>query len=418
MIGLGSASPVMAANAAPPELAAALAVAASSRSDLAGFYASRANSPLWLADGAMSEEGWLLLDLFQTADLDGIDPAHYLRLWREAAASARQGSIDELAKAEVRLSSAFASYVREARRLPAADVIYGEPGLKVAPSVWTVLSNAASARSLADYVTGIEWMHPRYVALRRALASNRSNQTDLLRLNLERTRALPARLGRYVLVDITAARLYLYDEGELRHTMRVIVGTPDDPTPMIVSTIYHATLKPYWHVPPDLARERIAPRVLKEGLSYLENGGYEVTTDWSESARVLDPGGTDWKAVAEGREGIFVRQVPGPRNGMGNFKFSFPNDLGIYLHDTSSKQLFNQDQRGFSAGCVRLEDAEHFGMLINGNSPLPEPDRPETHVLLPKCLPVFITYLTADVEGDEIVQRGDPYGWDKPLLTA
>jgi L,D-transpeptidase YcbB len=421
VFGLASGGGALAAGQGASPLGEALARAAAFDPELARFYASRAHTPLWLTGGAMGEEAGLLLELFRSADLDGIAPAEYIEQWSAASAAASRGNLDGLAEAEIALSAAFAGYVRQARRVPSVPVIYGEPGLEVAPSVQAVLTNAASASSLAGYLTDIGWMHPRYSELRTALAAGahgRRASPELLRLNLERARALPAHLRRYVLVDTTAAKLYLYDEGELRHTMRVVVGTPNDPTPMIVSTIYYATLKPYWHVPPDMTAERIAPRVLSEGMTYFENGGYEVTTDWSKTGRVLDPAAIDWKAVAAGREEIFVRQKPGPRNGMGNFKFSFPNELGIYLHDTTAKQLFNEDQRGFSAGCVRLEDAELFGALINGGSPLPEPDRPETHVLLPKSLPVFITYLTAAVEGEELVRRADPYGWDEQQLVA
>jgi murein L,D-transpeptidase YcbB/YkuD len=42
-------------------------------------------------------------------------------------------------------------------------------------------------------------------------------------------------------------------------------------------------------------------------------------------------------------------------------KFMFPNDLGIYLHDTPDKALFNKGTRHFSSGCVRLEDAPRLG---------------------------------------------------------
>ena len=34
----------------------------------------------------------------------------------------------------------------------------------------------------------------------------------------------------------------------------------------------------------------------------------------------------------------------------------FPNKYSIYLHDTPAKSLFQQDQRAFSHGCVRVDD--------------------------------------------------------------
>jgi murein L,D-transpeptidase YcbB/YkuD len=34
----------------------------------------------------------------------------------------------------------------------------------------------------------------------------------------------------------------------------------------------------------------------------------------------------------------------------------FPNPWNIYLHDTPHKELFEQSQRNFSSGCIRVED--------------------------------------------------------------
>ena len=42
---------------------------------------------------------------------------------------------------------------------------------------------------------------------------------------------------------------------------------------------------------------------------------------------------------------------------------TFRNGDGIYLHDTPRKELFAQDQRDLSHGCVRLEDAAKAGAM-------------------------------------------------------
>jgi len=240
----------------------------------------------------------------------------------------------------------------------------------------------------------------------------------LVRLNLERARILPAHEDRYILVDAAAARLFYYEGGKIRDSMRVVVGTPDQPTPMMVGMIRYATLNPYWHVPPDLARARIAPRVLAEGLSYFNNRGYEVVSEWSRNARVIDPSTVDWKAVADGKKQVLVRQRPGPSNGMGKVKFQFPNELGIYLHDTPAKQLFNEDQRGFSAGCVRLENADGLGRLLFGSNPRAQSNEPEQTVSLPSPVPLYITYLTTIADKGRLVQRRDIYGRDSVQSAA
>ena len=60
--------------------------------------------------------------------------------------------------------------------------------------------------------------------------------------------------------------------------MKVAVGKPgaQTQTPMLASTIYYATLNPYWHVGDDLVRSLIAKNVLEQGLGYLSRQGYQV----------------------------------------------------------------------------------------------------------------------------------------------
>ena len=135
--------------------------------------------------------------------------------------------------------------------------------------------------------------------------------------------------GRYVLVDAASARLYMIENGRVHDSMRVIVGKPETPTPALKSVIGYETLNPYWHVTADLAKTIIAPRVLKEGNAYLIQQGYEVVTAFGPSARVLSPDSVDWKAVAAGEAQVLVRQLPGPANSLGHFKFNLPNSDGI-----------------------------------------------------------------------------------------
>ena len=419
-----SAEAAAAPVASPSSVSAEIGRFAAGNRELSAFYASRQNRPLWINSG---QSGELLLHLLETAHADGRDPGRYLRLGvREALNDARSGSPRDLARADLVLSSAFAAYVRDVRQPEDIGVIYGEPALRPrAPNALTVLHRAATAPSLEEYVRNLGWMHPLYAGLRHAVAgaasASRLTSTPderLLRINLERARILPAQADRYILVDAAAARLTYFEGGKPRTSMRVVVGTPDEETPMMVGMLRYATLNPYWHVPVDLARERIAPRVLSEGLGYFRSRGYEVVSEWSREARLIDPETIDWKAVVDGRKDIYVRQKPGPRNGMGKIKFQFPNELGIYLHDTPAKQLFNEDQRGFSAGCVRLEDADGLKKLLLGATSVPASDVPEQTIALTTPVPLYITYLTAVPENGRIVRRKDIYGRDEEQLAA
>ena len=204
---------------------------------------------------------------------------------------------------------------------------------------------------------------------------------------------IPAR-GPFVLVDANSARLYMIADGRVQDSMKVIVGKADTPTPELKDVINYETLNPYWHVTADLTKTLIAPRVLQEGNAYLVRQGYEVVSGWGHDAQVLPPESVDWKAVAAGTAQAFVRQRPGPANSLGRFKFDLPNGDGIYLHDTPKKELFAQDKRDLSHGCVRLEDAEKLARWLLGKDP-PAASVPEENVLLPRPVPITISYLDA-----------------------
>jgi murein L,D-transpeptidase YcbB/YkuD len=198
--------------------------------------------------------------------------------------------------------------------------------------------------------------------------------------------------GHYVLVDAASARLYMIEDGRVRDSMKVIVGKPETPTPELKSVLHYETLNPYWHVTADLARTVIAPRVLKDGKPYLVQQGYEILSGWGPDARVLSPDSIDWQAVADGKTEIFVRQRPGPANSLGQYKFELPNGDGIYLHDTPKKELFAQDVRALSHGCVRLEDAQKLARWLLGKDP-PSASVPEENIPLPTPVPITISYL-------------------------
>ena len=95
-------------------------------------------------------------------------------------------------------------------------------------------------------------------------------------------------------------------------------------------------------------------------------------------------------------------------------KFMFPNELGVYLHDTPERDLLREAARQFSAGCVRVEDAPRLARWLFGRPLAASGRRPEQQVPLPEPVPVYITYLTAAPEGDRIAFRPDAYGRDEP----
>ena len=222
----------------------------------------------------------------------------------------------------------------------------------------------------------------------------------------------------YVVVDAASARLLMIDGGQVVDSMKVIVGKsdPSTQTPMLASVIHYTTLNPYWHVTPDLVRSLIARNVLDQGLGYLKGHGYQVLSA-DGSGEMLDPAKVDWRAVAEGSELVRVRQLPGPGNSMGRIKIGFANSSDIYLHDTPNKALFAQEDRTLSHGCIRLEDAERLGRWLMGREPQTASRDPEQNVLLPKPVPIYVTYLTAHLDGGQLTFVDDPYGRDNQLAA-
>ena len=420
-LALGSLAPVAVALAPAPANAARHGSDQSAA--IAEFYRSRAGAPLWFAPGSGDAARQLLM-LISTAQVDRLNPNRYnVKGVSRAIQSAQRGDPGARPRAEMVLSQAFVAFARDVKRDPGVGIIYVDAELKpTPPSARTLLAQASTAPNLADYVQNAGWMNPIYGKLRLALNSRlyrSERERALLALNLERARALPSGNGRYVVVNAPAARLYMYENGQVVDSMRVVAGRPDPiaQTPMMNAYIRYIALNPYWNSPPDITSKRLAPTILKEGRAYFKKRGYEVLSDWSDHPHVIDPMSINWRAVAAGQVSVRMRQKPGPANSMGRMKFMFPNAQGIWLHDTPEQEKIDEAARLQSNGCVRLEDAPRFARwLFNGRPPKAQGARPEQKVNLPSPVPVYLTYLTAVPSGTSIVYFDDFYGKDRAAM--
>lgn len=371
--------------------------------------------------GGQPDAAYRLLGLLASSEIDGVNPRQFniRALQRAVQRSGGTPATDRL------LSEAFLKYVAAVRAVPASNewTIVDQGAIQNPARAATLLRQAAASGSMATFVDTMPWMHETYSGLRRELlvAEQRRDRTAAatLRLNLNRARLLPgAGLGRYVMVNIAAQRLYMYEDGKVVDWMRVVVGKPAQPTPQMAALIRYTAVNPYWNLPSDLVAERIAPNVVKLGLPYLRDKGYVVLSDWSENASRVDPKTINWKAVVAGRTEIRMRQNPGPANAMGRMKFMFPNKAGVYLHDTPNKELLDEPERLLSAGCVRLDDAPRLARWLYGR-PLvvTKGMKPEQHVDLDRPVPVYLAYLTAVSSGNQAVFYDDIYGFDRARLA-
>ena len=410
-------------RAAPPRITAAEAAAnapiARAIADEAGgalkrFYRTRNFQPLWVSHGTIGPQAMTLIGYLQTAELDGLKPSSYdPDDLIEDVDRAKSGDPEDIARAELHLSKAFAEYVRDQRK-PSDDVEirYADKGLKPRKlKTEQVLRAAAFPKSFADYVADMGWMSDQYVRLRTLMARDMTEaERDRLKLNLDRARILPSPWVRHIVVNASSGELFYYEAGKQVGKMRVVVGAEKTQTPMLVGTIRWAIVNPYWNVPDYLTRDSIARKVL--GGRTLKMMHMEALSGWGPDAHEVPASAIDWQAVAAGAQEIRVRQLPGPYNSMGKVKFVFPNDQGIYLHDTPERDLLAKSDRHFSNGCIRLDKALVLGKWLLGH-PVGDADgKPETAVALPTPVPVYLTYITAESTRHGVAFRPDVYGRD------
>jgi murein L,D-transpeptidase YcbB/YkuD len=119
-----------------------------------------------------------------------------------------------------------------------------------------------------------------------------------------------------------------------------------------------------------------------------------------------------------------IRQKPRGNNALGHVKFIFPNSYNIYLHDTPSKGLFNRANRAFSHGCIRVAQPKKLAKYLLQDQTEWTDQRideamnaaEEKWVTLKEPVPVFISYFTAWVDNDGLLNfRNDIYGHDKKM---
>lgn len=262
---------------------------------------------------------------------------------------------------------------------------------------------------------------------RRALNVTVTQRIRQIELNLERWRWLPRNLGdRYIIVNTAAFYLGVMENDKKVMEMKVVVGRPARQSPAFSTTMTYMVFNPYWNVPRTIAVEDILPK-LTDGVDYLINQSFKVFSGWGEDARELDPLEIDWSNYTERNFPLRLRQEPGKKNALGQIKFMFPNKFDVYLHDTPQRSLFNEFQRDFSSGCIRVEDARSLAVYLLSDSPswsrerlleaLETGGRQVVHV--PKPITIHLNYMTAWVDENGHLQfREDIYQRDRRLDYA
>jgi L,D-transpeptidase YcbB len=223
---------------------------------------------------------------------------------------------------------------------------------------------------------------------------------------------------RYVVVNIPAAFAEAIGHDKVERRYRVIVGKTDKPSPTLTAYITAIDLNPTWTVPLSITKNEIVNRMRRDP-SYLSRMHMRVLGARDEE---IDPRSIDW---ASGRSPNFtVRQDSGTWNALGYLKIDMPNPYSVYMHDTDTRRLFDNDYRFDSHGCTRVDNVRDLAAWILQDMPGWNRAAIDAGIAagekkiinLPHKIPVAWLYLTGWMTRDGTVQfRDDVYKHDDAL---
>ena len=228
---------------------------------------------------------------------------------------------------------------------------------------------------------------------------------------------------RYIWVNQPDFTAQIIDGGRVVFQTRTVIGkdVPDQRSPEFSDTMEHMVVNPSWSVPRSITTKEYLPLLQSNpnAVSHLQ------VIDGQ--GRVVPRGAVNFAAYSARSFPFALRQPPSDGNALGKVKFMFPNTYNIYLHDTPSKSLFDNEVRAYSHGCIRLADPFDFAYaLLSAQSADPKGEFAahldsgrETTVPLDAPLPVHLVYFTAwpNAKGT-IGYRRDVYGRDGRIFQA
>jgi murein L,D-transpeptidase YcbB/YkuD len=208
------------------------------------------------------------------------------------------------------------------------------------------------------------------------------------------------------------------ENGRAVWSTRVIVGKPNTQTYMFHDEMELVVFNPSWGVPPSIIAREYLPK-LRRDPGYLDRLGFKVV---NQNGKVVPSRSVRWASYGS-KVPFGIHQPPGAKNALGEVKFLFPNSHNIYMHDTPARELFEEDARAFSHGCVRVQNPREFASVILGWDAAKvaghiETPRSET-VRLKEKIPVHLAYFTAwPDETGKMRYFEDIYGRDKAMENA
>jgi L,D-transpeptidase YcbB len=262
-------------------------------------------------------------------------------------------------------------------------------------------------------------LHPDGViheATLRALNVPADVRVSQLKINAGRLKSLTGNLGyRYVVANIPAAQIEAIENGVAvtRHT--AVAGKPDRPSPDINSKIIQINFNPFWTVPVSIVRKDLIPKMQAEP-DYLTKNHIRI---YDSKNNEQPPSQIDWYSTEA--VNYKFKQDAGNFNSLGSIRINFPSQYGVYMHDTPAKNLFGEDFRFASSGCMRVQNVRELVYWILQETPgwsraevdevINSGERKDAKVAKP--VPLYWVYITAWATPDGVVQfRDDIYNRD------
>jgi murein L,D-transpeptidase YcbB/YkuD len=237
-----------------------------------------------------------------------------------------------------------------------------------------------------------------------------------LKVNVKRLKAATANLPeRYVMVNIPAAQVEAVEDGVVASRHIAVVGRPSRPSPDVNSKIIEINFNPYWTVPVSIVRRDLIP-IMQKDPNYLANEHIRI---FDMHHNELNASQINW--YSNDAVHYLFKQDPGSFNSLGTLRIDFPSPDGVYMHDTPEKNLFGDDMRFDSSGCVRVQNVRQLVDWLLKDTPGWSPQQIDATIKsgaridakLKKPVPLFWVYVTAWATPDGVVQfRDDIYNKD------
>lgn len=247
------------------------------------------------------------------------------------------------------------------------------------------------------------------------------DRINTLRVNLERNRWIDSDLTEnYIIVNIAAFKAYYMVNHQPRFLTNVQVGKTYTKTPVFKDRLRYIEFNPTWTVPVSIIGKSIIPK-MKKDPNYIAKNNFELI---DRSGKIISQSEINVDNLSIRNFHYTVRQKPGKHNALGEVKFIFPNKHSVYLHDTPSKSLFENEERAFSHGCIRTQNPLDLAeVLLEGsewNSAKIDSviqTRKTLRVFPEKDIDVLLMYWTAGyLENEGFGFFRDVYDRDEKLL--